>query len=145
MKLLAHIVALAILAMPAAALADDLVVIFYSSPEEVEYSWTAHDVESGLVPMVTLEFSEDEGISVATELETTEDGYVTLSFQIYEVTIKEGRGDLPRVVSRSRLVSAPKIRTLMGEGAHIKTGNPSGYIEVSAVYVMTDDDEAVEE
>lgn len=144
MKLLAHIVPLAILAMPTAALADDLEVTFCSTWDDVEHSWTFHDVEYGEVPSVTIETDANEGYTIATQLDLT-DGFVTMAFLIYEVSMKEGRRDSTRVVSKSRVISSPKIRTVLGEDAYFKSGNETGYIEVSAVYITTNEDEGDEE
>ncbi len=139
MKLLAHLIALTILAMPTTALADDLVVTFYYSPDDIEYSWTAHDVENGIVPTVTFETSENEGFTVATELAFTEDGFVQMAFLLYDVTLKTRRGDSPKVVTKSRLFSAPTLRVAPDEEAYIKLGNDAGYFSVSAVYVTAEE------
>ncbi len=138
MRVLAASLTIALLAIPATALADDLVVTFYYSPEDVEYSWTAHDVESGVVPTVTFETSEDEGFTVVTELEFIDSGLVQMSFMLYDVTLKARKRGFPKVVTRSRLVSAPKIRVTPDDEAYIKQGNDEGYLTLGAIYVTTD-------
>jgi hypothetical protein len=138
MRVLAPALTFALLALPTAALADDLVLTFYYSPEDVEYSWTAHDVESGVVPTVTFESSEDEGFTVVTELEFTEEGLVQMAFALYDVTLKARKRGFPKVVTRSRLVSAPIIRVTPDDEAYIKQGNDAGYLTLGATYVTTD-------
>jgi len=140
MKHLAPLVTLAVLALPASALADDLVMTFYESRTDIEYSWTVHDAESGLVPTVTLETSESEGFTLATELEFTEEGHVQMAFLLYDVTFRPRRGESPKVVTKSTLFSAPTLLTLPDEMAHIKAGNPDGYFSVTAVYVTTEEE-----
>jgi hypothetical protein len=144
MKLFAYLILLAILAMPTAALADDLEVTFSSTWDDVEHSWTFHDVEYGEVPSVTIETDANEGYTIATQLDLT-DGFVTMAFLIYEVSMKEGRRDSTQVVSKSRVISSPKIRTVLGEDALFRSGNETGHIEVSAVYITTNEDEGEEE
>jgi len=151
MKLLFHLVALAILAMPTAALADDLVVTFYYPSEGVDVSWTVHGVENGQIPTVTYETSESEGISLETDLEFTDDQTVTMTFRVYAVTYKRDRRDSSKTVATKRLLEVPPIRPVQTVGdsqVFVKSGNADGTIfEITAECVTTEDEveEAVEE
>jgi len=144
MKLLASFFTLAIIAMPTAALADDLVLTFRHSVSDTEYSWTVHNVETGNVPTVAFERSESEGFVISTEMEFMEDGSILLTFLFFDVTFGDQKGDFPRAVKKSRVIAGPRIQTTKDLEAYIKQGTDEDHVSMSALYVTTNG-EVVEE
>jgi len=136
MRNLTWIALLLIAALPTTAIADDLDITLHDSLTDTEESWTLHDVELGSLPAVTFETGEREGIVIEMEFEDQGE-QVGMYFRIYRVTFKKRNGNSPRAIARSRLSGEPRISSMKGTEASVRTGNEEGFLQLSMTYVTT--------